>query len=364
MATTIVPVSADAHVNEPHNLWFERLPESMRASAPRYIEPDSRGFHQLVVNDDPVGWKHVLPSRALELDEERIGAATPDVRLQMMADDGIGGEIVYPTIGLYIWDIADAGVGEESCRVYNDWMYERLGSASDRIKLAAMIPTWEVDAAIREVARSAERGFASAMMPLTGTPPWNAPEWDPLWAVLEETGLPATLHQGTGNKGGIVYRGPGSAQANLLTAETQAPRTVALLTCSGTLERHPGLHVVLVETNGGWLAWCMELLDEYSSDWSRPALAELPSHYIARQVHCTFQNDPVAIANLPLIGAQTLLWGNDYPHGEGTYPNSQKVIGELFRDVGHDDRQRILADNAIEIFGFDREVVSEPVQMG
>jgi predicted TIM-barrel fold metal-dependent hydrolase len=363
----LLPVSADAHVNEPHDLWYERLPVDMRDSAPRRIERQSDGGWTLVVNGDPMGWQTVSAAQAAVLEAERIGHATPDVRLRMLAEEGIGGEVIYPTIGLYMWDLRDPAVGKAACSVYNDWIHERLGSEPSRIKLAGMIPTWDMDDAVGEVHRIAAKGFAAAMLPLVGTPPWNDPLYEPLWDAIEEAGLAVAMHQGTGQGetgGGVVYRGPGSPAANILTAQTQAPRTAALLACSGVLERHPDLHVVLVEVNGGWVAWCMSMLDEFARAnpvWTKPRLPELPSHYIARQIHCTFQNDPVAIANLPITGPRTILWGNDYPHDEGTYPHSQEVIDELFRHVSAEDRARVLAGNAIEIFGFDPKVVATPV---
>jgi predicted TIM-barrel fold metal-dependent hydrolase len=351
-AGEFLPVSADAHVNEPHDLWYERLPSSMRDLAPRRIEQQDDGGWSLVVNGDEMGWQKVSAEKAAELESERIGHATPEIRLTMMAEDGIGGEMIYPTIGLYLWDIRDPEVGAASCRIYNDWIDERLGSHPERIKLAGMIPTWDVDVAIAEVHRIAGKGFASAILPIVGTPPWNAPTYERLWDAIDETGLAITMHQGTG-------------QGDTGGAQTQAPRATALLACSGVLERHPDLHVVLVEVNAGWLAWCMEVLDEFARAQpccSKPPLKELPSHYIARQIHCTFQNDPAAIANLPLTGARTILWGNDYPHDEGTFPHSQKVIDKLFAEVTPQDRRRVLADNAVELFGFDPAVVHTPVE--
>jgi predicted TIM-barrel fold metal-dependent hydrolase len=362
-----LPLSADSHVNEPHNLWYERLPADLRDHAPRRIEQQEEGSWSLVVNGKARGWQSVTAEREAELESERIAHADPDVRLAMMAEDGIAGEIIYPTIGLYMWDTDRGDVGAACCRIYNDWLQERLGGRPDRIKLTGMVPTWDVDDAVNEVKYIADQGFAAAMLPLVGTTPWNDPRYEPLWDAIDEAGLAVAMHQGTGQgstQGGVVYRGPGSPGANILTAQTQAPRTAALLACSGALERHPGLHVVLVETNGGWLAWCMEMLDEFARAnprWTNPALQEMPSHYIARQIHCTFQNDPVAIANLPLTGSQVVMWGNDYPHDEGTYPRSQDVIDELFQGVDDDDRERILTTNAAEVFGFDEATCRTPV---
>jgi predicted TIM-barrel fold metal-dependent hydrolase len=211
-----------------------------------------------------------------------------------------------------------------------------------------MIPTWDIDDAVSEIQYIAGKGFAAAMMPLVGTPAWNDPQYEPLWDAISDTGIAVVMHQGTGQGatgGGVVYRGPGSPGANILTAQTQAPRTTSLLAGAGVFHRHPEMHVVLVEVNGGWLAWCMEVLDELS-----------------RHIHCTFQNDPVAIANLPLTGPRTLMWGNDYPHDEGTYPRSQEVIANLFANVSEQDRRMILTQNTAEVFGFDQSILTTPVE--
>jgi predicted TIM-barrel fold metal-dependent hydrolase len=282
----------------------------------------------------------------------------------MMRADGVNAEIIYPTIGLYAWNITDPTVGRASCVVYNDWILERLGGI-DRIKLAAMIPTWDVDMAIDEVRRMASNpSVGGLLLPLVGTPEWNLPVWEPLWAAIQETAIPAVMHQGSGHDM-IFYRGWGSPTANLLTTQSMAPRAAALLSCSGVLERYPDLHVVMVEVNAGWMAWTMSTLDEYylahqRNGWTKPILAEVPSHYLRRQVHATFQEDPVALHNIPLTGTDCLLWGNDYPHPESTYPDSNAILDRLLVDVGDDDARAIVFDNAARLFGFS-EHVGEPV---
>lgn len=361
MNSTLLPkVSADAHVDEPHDLWFNRLPTSLKDRAPRRIKSDADGGWTLVVDNSKIGWSGMSAEEAEAKESERIAAASPDVRLQMMRTDHINAEIVYPTIGLYTYNVADGDVGEASCQVYNDWILERLGG-NPRIKVAAMIPTWTVEMAIAEVDRMAGNpSVGGLLLPLAGTPSWNLPEWEPLWAAIEATGHPAVMHQGTGHDM-IFYRGWGSATANLLSTQSMAPRAAALLSCSGILERHPYLHVVLVEVNAGWMAWTNSTLDEYYEahrHWSKPRLAELPSHYIRRQIHATFQNDPVALHNIPLTGVDGLMWGNDYPHPESTYPNSAKVLDELLRGLDPDHVDAVLFGNAQRIFAFDPDVLS------
>jgi predicted TIM-barrel fold metal-dependent hydrolase len=171
------------------------------------------------------------------------------------------------------------------------------------------------------------------------------------------------MHQGTGHDM-IFYRGWGSATANLLTTQSMAARATALLSCGGVLERYPSLHVVLVEVNAGWMAWTMSTLDEYyqaHQHWSKPTLQELPSHYIRRQIHATFQQDAVAIHNIPLTGADCMLWGNDYPHPESTYPHSNKVLDGVLAGLSDEVALQVVGGNAERLFGFDPSVrVTQP----
>ncbi len=359
-AASLPKISSDAHVDEPHDLWYERLDASLRDRAPRRITSNDEGGWSMVLNDNPLGWSEPSASEAHTNQAARDAAVSLDVRLDMMRTDSINGEIIYPTIGLYVWGINDADVGEASCRVYNDWILERLGG-HDRIKLAAMIPTWNLEMAVAEIERlGADSSVGAILLPLVGTPEWNMPQWEPLWSVIAATGKPAVMHQGTGHDM-IFYRGWGSATANLLATQSMAPRATALLACGGVLERHPDLHVVLVEVNAGWLAWTMHTLDEYyvaHEGWSKPTLAELPSHYVRHQIHATFQNDPVGVANIARTGVECLLWGNDYPHPESTYPNSNAVIDTMLEHVSEADSAAILSGNALRLFGFSEEILA------
>jgi predicted TIM-barrel fold metal-dependent hydrolase len=357
--SSLPKISSDSHVDEPHDLWFERMDADMRDQAPRRIKTnDDDGGWTLVLDGNQIGWSGLSAEDAAAKEEARVAAASPETRIRMMRRDGLNGEIIYPTIGLYIYGIHDPRVGQAACTIYNDWILDRLGGSS-RVKVAAMIPTWSVDQAVAEIERLAgDPSVGGLLLPLVGTPEWNMPDWEPLWSVIAETGKPAVMHQGSGHDM-IFYRGWGSPTANLLTTQSMAPRATALLACSGILERHPRLHVVLVEVNAGWMAWANSTLDEYyqaHSGWAKPKLPELPSHYIRRQIHATFQDDPVAIHNIALTGTDCLLWGNDYPHPESTYPNSDEVLADLFRNVSEDDATAIVGGNAAKLFGFDDTV--------
>ena len=124
---------------------------------------------------------------------------------------------------------------------------------------------------------------------------------------------------------------------------------------SGVLQRFPGIHFVTVETGAGWLGWILEHMDLIYHDhqmWVSPKLDMLPSEYWKRQGHTCFMNDHVAVNNRHFTGVQTLLWGNDYPHHEGTWPHSQKAIDEMFAGVPDDEKRQIIGGTAAKIYGF------------
>lgn len=242
-----------------------------------------------------------------------------------------------------------------------------------------------MDDAIVEVAHVAELGLGSVMLPAVTDLPYNHRVWEPLWSAIDETGLPVVMHQGTGHNM-IWYRGPGATVANLLATQSMGPRTAAMLATSGVLARHPDLHVVFVEFNAGWLAWMMDTIDFYTESFARygttdqmsssrlagretpaakpviyPELEEPPSFYVRRQVHATFQNDRVALANLGLTGTRAVLWGSDYPHEEGTYPFSRQTVDRLALDLSEEAATAVFRDTAAEVFRFDPEVLATPV---
>lgn len=357
-------ISADSHVEEPSTLWHAELPDAMRAHLPPELGPEHASATQFAVR---IGIEDTTRTREIiDLDELRALTADPERRFAAMRRDGISGECIYPSAGLYAWNITDAQTGEACCRIYNDWIADRLASRSPRFRCAGMVPTWSPDDAVAEVERIAGLGLAAAMLPLVGTPQYNDRKWHALWSAIEEIGLPIVMHQGSGHDM-LFYRGPGAAVANLLSTQSMAPRTAALLATSGVLADHPGLHFVFVETNAGWLSWAMCTVDYYYEafqqyeGWVRPVLPEKPSHYLRRQIHGTFQFDPVAVHNLPITGAGPLLWGSDFPHAEGTYPRSREVVCELFARVALDDAAQIVAGAAARLFRFDPGVLTTPV---
>jgi len=354
-------ISADSHVNEPRDLWSTNLPPSLREQAMRGIEAGEDGGWNLVLDG-----RHIF-QKSMQEEAERLRVLEPSERRAVQREDGVEAECIFPSIGLYVWMLEDPAGGQASCRIYNEWIYHQLHKHSPRFCCAGLIPTWTVQQALDEVTFVAELGLGAIMLPAIARPMWNHKDWDPLWELIERTELPVVMHQGTGHDM-VWYRGPGATVTNLVSTQGMGPRVATMLATSGVLARHPGIHVVFVEFNVGWLAPAMETADYYDAAFRRydefktsarghatvyPDLPNPPSHYMRRQLHATFQVDNVGLHNLQFTGADALMWGNDFPHEEGTYPHSRKVVAEMAASLPPDVARKVFRENAMEIFRFD-----------
>ncbi|HEX4777513.1 MAG TPA: amidohydrolase, partial [Acidimicrobiia bacterium] len=83
-----------------------------------------------------------------------------------------------------------------------------------------------------------------------------------------------------------------------------------------------------------------------------------PSEYVARQFHVSFQDDPVAVACRHLTGVSSIVWGNDYPHAEGTFRGSRELIDGLFVGVPADERAAMIGGTLARLLGFDTRVAA------
>ena len=357
-------VSSDTHGNEPADLWEKGIDTKYRHRIPR-IEVDAKGERWSLVEGH-------RPSKIREMkltgeEKERADAINVDLagRLAHSARDGIDAEVIFPGRGLSMWATPDPVFASAMCRVYNDWAMEYYGEVYDRLSPIACISPGDVEGAVAEVYRAAEMGFRGVnipVQPLHGSNPdssrtgYHLPIYDPVWAAIQETGMPITMHVATG-KDPRGAGGDGGAVINYAWHALATAMEPVVQTCaSGLFERFPGLQFATIEAGCGWAAWLHWAADEaYEKThfWAFPKLKMRPSEYAKLHWSYSFQDDPMGIQDaVDWYGHTRLVWGNDYPHHEGTWPRSAEVI---LRTMGHLPEWQmadVIGLNAARLFGF------------
>jgi predicted TIM-barrel fold metal-dependent hydrolase len=380
-------ISADSHVHPPTEV-FDALPDHLRQYVehhevddelgPIYYKPWGAGFRPYTearrtavfenVKDDPDYGER-------EFRNEPFGGTNLDVRMKEQERDQVIGEVIYPNSLLGAQAHPNLEFQVAVCRLYNDFLVDTFGGRPDRFHTVALLPIIDIDSSIAEAKRVRERGLRSVLLPLSI--PWrpiSRPEYDPLWATLVDLGMPANFHTFTGN----LAQTTDFADARVIPQEfveqgradvskeawqeTLAHTTIGTAAGMGpiihliggqVLERFPDLRFASVETEAGWLAWVLWSMDnlQHRRRLNIPQLRLLPSEYFLRQGMCTFTDDPVAINNLRFTGEDCLMWANDYPHDEGTYPFSNEVVARTMTGVTLATARKLLHDNAARFYG-------------
>ena len=354
-------VSTDSHANEPPDLWATRLPQIYRERAPR-----------VVTDENGVQWRYCegyRPDRIRIMSFEgedwvrSQAGADPEGRIRDNESDGIDAEIIFPNKGLAMWATPDPVFANAQCRVWNDWAWEQFGAWPEKMVPAAAVATGDLEGTLAEIERCAGLGYKALTLPCK--PRWgghdvdhvnyNLPHFDPLWALVEETGMPVTFHVSTG-RDPRASRGNGGAVINYVTHSLSPTiEPVANLCASGVLERFPKIRFATIEAGIGWVPWLLDAMDEaYRKHhmWVRPKLQGLPSDYYRAHGYATFQEDPAGLALAKDWGLTgNFMWANDYPHHEGTWPHSGEAIERTMGGLDEADRAKILGLNAAKLFG-------------
>ena len=295
------------------------------------------------------------------------GGKTIEQRIADQAIDGIDAELLFPTTGLYCWATPDPVFAMAMCRAWNRWAHQICGSymqgPSPTIIPMALIAAGDIEGAMREITWAADHGYRGVCLgnqptygpTAPGSLQYNSPLFEPIWSLIEETGLVITYHVSTG-RDPRAAGGNGGAIINYVchSMETTIEPLVQMIT-SGTFERHPKLQAGIVESGIGFVPWLLETLD-YSFKahhfWVRPVTPDLPSEYFKRNCFATFQEDHVGLALAEQLGiVDNLMWANDYPHHEGSWPHSAQAIERNMGHLSDDSRAKILGLNAARVFG-------------
>jgi predicted TIM-barrel fold metal-dependent hydrolase len=371
-------LSSDSHVFEPPDLWTRRIDAPFRDRAPRMERID--GADQLVVEAQQVvsgiglisnaGARFAAPetiSAQGRFEDVPAGGYDPHQHLKDMALDGVAGEVLYPSQGLFYFKIADSALMSAIFRAYNDWLAEFCRTDPRRLKGIAMVNLDDVAEGVRELERAARLGLAGAMIteyPLEDRR-YDQPEYEPFWAAAQALGMPLSLHTATRRQGKV--RGFGTK--TLRDASSRATKAFypAISMCdmifSGVFERYPRLTLAIVEFELAWAPHMLASMDYTYRERHEEAIYRFkddmrPSDFFHRNVVLSFQEDAIGIRLRDAIGVDNMMWGSDYPHSESTFPESRRILGEILAGVPAEEQARIVGGNTARVYRFEPEALT------
>ena len=294
----------------------------------------------------------------------RRGEYDASVRIKELDDDGIAGEIIFPQMapfgaGLmqYRHDVTPE-LNLAGCRAYNHWLSDFCKTHPKRMAGVALINVDDIDVTVQEIRDAKELGLWGGVLLPSSTgdfPFYHHPRYEPIWAVCEELGMPLQSHSGWSPDYGDVE----TATAMFISeVDMWAQRPFTALMWSGAFERHPGLKYILTEIGCGWIIEKLRVL-EFKADnpifkHFTKDLSLSPTEYFERNCWIGASFMPAHEGRMRYdIGVDKLMWGSDYPHLEGTWPNTMKALNETFADYPEEEIRSILGGTAAEIYGFD-----------
>jgi predicted TIM-barrel fold metal-dependent hydrolase len=308
-------------------------------------------------------------------------------RLAELHADGIVAEVIfpntippfYPRSSLVLQPPAnDAGDLEHrwaGLRAHNRWLADFCAEAPGQRAGIAQILLHDVDAAVAEVRWAKEAGLTGGVLlpgapPGTGVEPHYSPIYEPLWATCAELEMPVNHHGGSAAP--PVDGSDVSQIIFLLEVPWWSQRTLWHLITAGVLDRYPTLQLVLTEQGTGWIPERLMVLDatfdrlcnaegsqEYEWGAAARRLSLKPSEYWARQCHVgsSFMR-PSEVSAIPAVGVERIMWGNDYPHLEASYPYSREALALTFHGLDTGDVAAMLGGNAAGVYGFDLDALA------
>jgi predicted TIM-barrel fold metal-dependent hydrolase len=390
-------ISADDHVVETPEIWQDRLPAKYREAGPRIVrkrityQPDLSLSFEF---DDEGEWADVwlyedvrlpnfLPSACAGVDKKdvvtvpvlyedmRPGCFRVPDRISDMDLNGVEVSMCFPNMfvrfcGQRFLEAADKELALSCVRAYNDWIVEDwAGPSNRRLVPLCIVPLWDAELAAAEVRRNANRGVKavsfSEIPANLGLPSIHSGYWEPFICACAETGTAINLHIGSGSRLTTTTNDAPTGVITMLSFVTPAMALSDWL-LSGHLMRHPDLTIALAECNIGWIPYILERADTrwgedrgYQPEWK--LFDGPPSSYFAKQMYCSFFNDQAGLSYIHKVGVMNnfsfdnLTFETDYPHSDGTWPNSRAVADSLMLGISEKNKRKLMHDNAARLLG-------------
>jgi predicted TIM-barrel fold metal-dependent hydrolase len=375
----ILLISADSHAGprpEHYADWLDPPYRDGVADLIKQMEIFERiTFH--TVHDEESA--RVADARGAIRGGGREGLWDPGRRLSELEAEGVAAEIIFPgdpmTLGLYFSNLnwaAPADFRAAGCVGYNRWLAQFCRYAPDRMVGVAQTEPWpDMAACVDQIGWAAKHGLRAIGLPRfpgiePNQPPLTSPAWAPFWAACAETALPVCVHVGHGYPQGELWKnieahdmtktGYGRRQSTVLTDPGHRP--LWELITAGVFDRHPDLKLTFTELRAEWVAPMLAKLEKWFEEGRFGGGARLPklrpTDYWRR--NCALgasSTRPFELSLRHQIGVEQMMFGTDYPHPEGTWPNTREWLQVILEGIPEREARLLLGENAARVYGLD-----------
>lgn len=375
----MIIISVDDHICEPPGFLDQHLAAKYLPRAPKCIR-DKRGLDIWRFDESPTPLINVAlnavagrPKEELGMepnsfDHIRKGCFDVKARIDDMNVNGILASVNFPNTFGFAFDayqlVQDKKLALALLQAHNDYHLDEWGRQyPNRFIPLCGLPLWDPAEMVREVKRTLAKGMKTVTFPSfpkqLNFPSIHDPYWKPLWDVLNDEGVPLSIHLGVG--GGTDHLGMDSPLGAFLNKVALSAMSVAAEWLWSAIPRkYSNLKIVLSEGGIGWLPYFLERADltyQNHGPWMREDWGKkLPSDVFREHFVSCFIVDKVGVKQRDFIGIDTITFENDYPHADVTWPQTPEQLWEGEFENGlvpKRDIDKITHQNALRVYNFD-----------
>ena len=356
-------ISADSHVVEPTDLWWNAIGAKYGERTPRIVNEHlgkkGRFFYtgaQYLKIDE-------TEAEMADMGELVDAGKDPAKRVRFQHEAKVEAEVLNPTLMMLAMQGRDREVVRAAAQTYNDWLAEFVSYSPKTLIGIGAVPMEDVDWGLAEMERVSKKGLKGAMInvvPPEGSKPYRDKYYDPFWAAAEDAGISITLHSITG-------RVPDPLHFHTREDMERAPSTWVDLFLELTttladdfifgriLDRFPKLKLICAEWEISWVPMFMFRMDQVQGAAAHRMPMEkldmLASDYIKKRMWHGMIDDPFGRDAVNHIGADGVMWGSDFPHIRSIGLDAHASLERILDGLSSEDQEKLVGGNVAKVHG-------------
>lgn len=386
----LILISVDDHICEPADMFDRQVPAKYKEFAPRVVDEGDgvvqwwygnvRG-RQLGLNAAAGKPREYFNIDAIRYEDMRQGCYDVHERVRDMNAAGVLGSLNFPNFTGFAGQVLNQGpdpkINEIMIQAYNNWHYEEwCGAYPDRFIPCGILPLFDVQYAVKEVLRLAEKGFHAVAFSENpeglGMNSIYTGYWDPLFAACSETGVVLCTHVGSSSRTPLIST-DAPASVGMSISSMNSTSTLMDLIWADFWFRFPNLRFSLTEGDIGWIPYFLERAEHIQSrhsGWTMqtfPDDVSGPAEVFRKHILCCFISDPVGVAllqneslvhpdeerSLQYFNLDNVCWELDYPHSDSPWPYAPETVERVMAPLTDEQINKITHLNAMKHYQFD-----------